>query len=64
MKLNLMRYSKIDEILGGDLHYFGPIKFEGEIEDYEMSMTVKSLMLENIEYLELIDQIPKTPSDS
>ena len=64
MKLNLMRYSKIDEILGGDLHYFGPIKFEGALEDYEMKMTVKSLMRENIEYLELINKIPSTPRDS
>jgi hypothetical protein len=64
MKLNLMRYSKKDEILGGDLHYFGPIKFEGELEDYEMKMIVKSLMLENIEYQALINHVPKTPRDS
>ena len=27
MKLGMMRYKLIDEVLGGDLHYFGPIKF-------------------------------------
>jgi ammonia channel protein AmtB len=31
MKMNMMRFKKIDEILGGDLHYFGPIKFVGNL---------------------------------
>ena len=28
-KDQILRLSEIDEILGGDLYYFGPIKFEG-----------------------------------
>jgi len=32
----ILRLSEIDEILGGDLHYFGPINFTGAIYDYDM----------------------------
>jgi hypothetical protein len=55
MKLNLMRYKRADEVLGGDVHYFGPIKFEGSIEDYELKETIKYLLKENMEFLELIN---------
>lgn len=30
-KLNVLRLHKNDELLGGDLYYFGPIRFEGQI---------------------------------
>lgn len=32
----VFRLSEQDEVLGGDLHYFYPIKFVGRIEDYEL----------------------------
>jgi ammonia channel protein AmtB len=37
MKGNMIRHRSTDEIIGGDLHYFGPIKFEGSIQDYDIS---------------------------
>ena len=35
-KEEILRLSEQDEILGGDLYYFGPIRFEGQIEDYDV----------------------------
>jgi len=32
-KMNFLRLSEEDEILGGDLHYFGPTEYEGDISD-------------------------------
>ena len=34
--LGILRLSKQDEVLGGDLHYFGPIEFEGQISEYDL----------------------------
>ena len=36
MKMDSLRLSEQDEILGGDLHYFGPIEFEGNPSDYDL----------------------------
>jgi ammonia channel protein AmtB len=36
MKAECLRLSEQDEILGGDLHYFGPIQFEGNLSDYDL----------------------------
>ena len=36
MKNKALRLSEQDEILGGDLHYFGPIEFEGDLSDYDL----------------------------
>ena len=35
-KLNVLRLHKNDELLGGDLYYFGPIRFEGQINQYDL----------------------------
>jgi hypothetical protein len=37
MKMNALRLSEQDEILGGDLHYFGPIEFDGNPSDYDLA---------------------------
>jgi len=31
--MNFLRLTEEDEILGGDLHYFGPIEYQGDIND-------------------------------
>jgi len=31
-----LRLEEIDEVLGGDIHYFGPIEFTGERYQYDM----------------------------
>jgi ammonia channel protein AmtB len=54
MKFGTMRHEIIDEVLGGDLHYFGPIKFEGKIENYEIKHTINNLINQNKQFLELI----------
>jgi len=30
----ILKISERAEILGGDLHYFAPVKFQGELSDY------------------------------
>jgi ammonia channel protein AmtB len=35
-KMGIFRLTEMDECLGGDLHYFGPIKFFGEPNDYDI----------------------------
>ena len=34
--MGVLRLSEQDEILGGDLHYFGPIEFYGNPKDYDL----------------------------
>ena len=36
----LLRLSEQDEILGGDLYYFGPIEFEGKPKDYDLEAII------------------------
>ena len=36
-----LRLSEMDELLGGDIHYFGPICFEGKLEDYDLQGNVE-----------------------
>mmetsp|Transcript_1502 Transcript_1502/g.2646 ORF Transcript_1502/g.2646 Transcript_1502/m.2646 type:complete len:272 (-) Transcript_1502:69-884(-) len=43
-KLNAVRMDDSDEILGGDIHYFAPIEFEGKAVDYELEMADMSLV--------------------
>ena len=43
-KLNKLRINFIEELLGCDLHYFAPKKFEGSISDI-----TKSLKLDRLE---------------
>lgn len=35
-KLDVLRLSETDEILGGDIHYFGPLEFTGNLYQYDM----------------------------
>jgi ammonia channel protein AmtB len=35
-KLNYLRLSEMDEILGGDIHYFAPIHFDGKVNQYDL----------------------------
>lgn len=37
-KLGTTRMKPLQEILGGDIHYFGPIEFEGLVENYDQEM--------------------------
>lgn len=37
-KLGTTRMEPLEEILGGDIHYFGPIQFEGVVENYDHEM--------------------------
>ena len=40
-KLECLRLSEMDEILGGDLHYFGPINFVGTLFDYDLASALE-----------------------
>jgi ammonium transporter, Amt family len=51
MKLNFMRLSEQDEILGGDLHYFGPIEFDGNPADYDLTDICGKIILESAKKL-------------
>ena len=35
-QFKVLRLDEIDEVLGGDIHYFGPIEFTGERYQYDM----------------------------
>lgn len=35
-KFNVLRLSYTDEVLGGDIHYFGPLEFTGNLYQYDM----------------------------
>lgn len=35
-KMGVLRLSYTDEILGGDIHYFGPLEFTGKLYQYDM----------------------------
>ena len=50
-KCGLLRLSEQDEILGGDLYYFGPIDFHGQPKDYDL----KEILNKQIKKLEKID---------
>jgi hypothetical protein len=51
MKFNWMRLSEQDEILGGDLYYFGPIEFEGNPADYDLADICGKLLMESAKKL-------------
>jgi ammonium transporter, Amt family len=38
-----LRLSKSDELLGGDIHYFAPIKFEGKVSTYTKGLALTRL---------------------
>jgi len=35
-KFGFLRLSETDEILGGDIHYFGPLEFTGNLYQYDV----------------------------
>ena len=37
-----------EEILGGDLHYFGPIKFKGKLSDYDTNENLKEIIQKQV----------------
>lgn len=39
-KMGIARLSPEEEILGGDIHYFGPIDFAGELHNYDVEAGV------------------------
>lgn len=51
MKANALRLSEQDEILGGDLHYFGPIEFDGNPSDYDLADICGKIILESAKKL-------------
>lgn len=55
MKLGVMRLSEQDEILGGDLHYFGPIEFDGNPADYDLADICGKIILESAKKLKESD---------
>lgn len=34
----------MDELLGGDIHYFGPIAFEGSLKDYDLNDNIQDIV--------------------
>lgn len=42
-KFNVLRLSASDELLGGDVHYFAPIKFEGKLSTYTKGLALTRL---------------------
>ena len=51
-KCGLLRLSEQDEILGGDLYYFGPIDFHGQPKDYDLKEILKK-QIKNLEKKDL-----------
>lgn len=47
-KLNKLRIGFVDELLGCDIHYFAPKKFEGNVSDYTNSLKLDRLESEFI----------------
>ena len=41
--MGCLRLSESDELLGGDVHYFAPIKFEGKVSDYTKGLALTRL---------------------
>jgi Amt family ammonium transporter len=41
-RLGLLRLCEMDEIIGGDLHYFGPIVFDGKLNQYDLPLAVEN----------------------
>lgn len=43
-KMGALRLSEMDELLGGDIHYFAPIAFEGDLKEYDLQDNVKDII--------------------
>ena len=48
-QFDALRLTEKDEILGGDLHYFGPIAFEGNANDYDLEQMMEKKANEKLE---------------
>jgi ammonia channel protein AmtB len=59
-KLGVLRLSVSDELLGGDVHYFAPIKFQGKVSEYTKGLALTRL---NTSHLRSPTVIPKDPLD-
>jgi ammonia channel protein AmtB len=46
-RLGYLRLCEMDEIMGGDLHYFAPIIFDGELNDYDMVTALEKAVLKS-----------------
>jgi len=57
-----LRLSKSDELLGGDVHYFAPIKFQGKVSTYTKGLALTKL---NTSYIgsrvSVVSPVPKSP---
>lgn len=42
-KAGVLRLSQSDELLGGDIHYFAPIKFQGKVSEYTKGLALTRL---------------------
>jgi len=42
-KLNFIRLSEVDELIGGDIHYFAPIKMRGTVSSYAKGIQLTRL---------------------
>lgn len=40
-KMSALRLEKHDEILGGDIHYFGPIELQGSLANYDTKVMIE-----------------------
>lgn len=58
-KLGLFRLSEMDEILGGDIHYFGPIDFTGKLEQYDLESGVEMVLKVDKKKDQIKDNISK-----
>ena len=55
--MGVLRLSEQDEILGGDLHYFGPIEFYGNPKDYDLvEIMQKQIVLSSAKKVEEGDE--------
>ena len=43
-KMGTLRLSVQEEILGGDIFYFGPIKFKGKLAEYDQTENIRNLI--------------------
>lgn len=41
--MGYLRLSESDELLGGDIHYFAPIIFDGKVSDYTKGLALTRL---------------------
>ena len=50
-KMHSLRLSEMDELLGGDLHYFGPVEFTGKLNEYDLAGNLEDMMMKSAKNL-------------